>query len=159
MAYELGQVEISNLLVNNPTLASIVQNALASNQWPNGNPVCPVAPYSGPGSSITDWFGILQGSPTAIGYAISDPTYGSVSVGCDANGVLHYVIGSSVSSSVQNAGPYVSPTTPPSTTPGCPGWSNIGSFNDFLACIGSAASTAEVIIIGVAGYLVYKEIK
>src|SRR6516162_1896624 len=115
MSYELGQVEISDLLTNNPTLASIVQNALASNQWPNGNPVCPVAP---------GWFS--SGSPTAIGYSISDDTYGSVMVACDANGVLRY---------------------------------NVGSFNDFLACLGSTVSTVEMILIGVGVYLVWREIK
>jgi|SRR6516162_3358503 hypothetical protein len=148
MSYELGQVEISDLLTNNPTLASIVQNALASNQWPNGNPVCPVAP---------GWFS--SGSPTAIGYSISDDTYGSVMVACDANGVLHYNVDSPVSPTVQNAPPYQSPVNPPPKTPGCPGWSNIGSFNDFLACLGSTVSTVEMILIGVGVYLVWREIK
>ena len=153
--YELGQVDISNLLTSNPTLQQIVKNALSSNVWPNGNQVCPTfASYWFPGIG---WFG--GGDPTAIGYAIPDPNYGSVLVACDANGVLHYVINSPVDPAVQNLPPYISPPGAPGGGGKCPGWSNISSINDFFACLSSGLTTLETIGIAVAAYLVWKEIK
>jgi hypothetical protein len=152
--YELGQVDISNLLTSNPTLQQIVKAALSSNQWPNGNQVCPTyASWWFPGIG---WFG--GGDPTAIGYSIPDPNYGNVLVACDANGVLHYIINSPVDPTVQNLPPYVSPPGP-GGTPVCPGWSNIQSVNDLLACISSGLNTAETIALGIAAYLIWKEIK
>jgi len=152
--YELGQYDISNLLTSNPTLQQIVKNALSSNQWPNGNQVCPTfATYWFPGIG---WFG--GGSPAAIGYAIPDPNYGSVLVACDANGVLHYIINSPVNPQVQDLPPYVSPPTGSSTSV-CPGWSNIQTVNDFLACIAQGINTAEAVALLVAGYLIWKEVK
>jgi len=152
--YELGQNDISNLLTSNPQLQSIVQAALSSNQWPNGNQVCPTyASYWLPGIG---WFG--GGDPTAIGYSIPDPTYGNVLVACDASQVLHYIINSPINPQVMNLPPYVSPPTGPSTSV-CPGWSNIQTVNDFLACLSSGLTTAETIALLIAGYLVYKELK
>lgn len=147
MSYLLNQTQISDLLSRNPQYQELIQNALSSNQWPNGNQVC---------GTSSSWFGLFSGSPTAIGYNISDDVYGTITLACDASGVIQYNASTPVSTPVMNAGPYTSPTVPTPSGPGCPGWGNIQSVNDFLACSGDLATTA--LSIGVL-YVLYQVFK
>src|SRR5215831_4745480 len=147
MSYELNQQQISDLLTRHPEYQQLIQHALATNTWPNGNPVCSVA--------ASTWFpNLFPGSPTAIGYNVQDEDYGNITLACDTSGVIHYNADSPVLASVMNAGPYVSPTNPTPSGPGCPGWSNIGSVNDFLACVGDLGTTLKWGVIAYIGYLV-----
>jgi hypothetical protein len=150
--YPLNQLQISDLLTRNPQIQTLITNALSSNQWPNGNQVCPTQ---------DSWFGMIAGSPTAIGYNVQDDVYGTVLIACDASGVLNYTANTPVTTSVQNAAPYVSPTVPQANTPAgtCPGWSNIASVTDFLTCLGNLVTTTEGIVLIVVGYMVYKNLK
>jgi hypothetical protein len=150
MSVLLNVAQVSDLLSRNAQIQQIVTDALNSNQWPNGNQVCPT------GSS---WFGLFSGSPTAIGYNVYDDVYGNITIACDASGVLNYNADTPVATAVMNAPPYVSPTVPTPTGPGCPGWTNITGVNDFLACVGDLGTTLKWGVVAFIGYKVYKELK
>lgn len=147
MSYLLNESQKSDLFTRRPDIQALVSQALSTNTWPNGNQVCPTA---------ASWFGWFPGSPTAIGYNVQDDMYGTITIACDASGVLRYNANTPIDTSVMNQGPYQSPENPAPQGPGCPGWSNISSVNDFLACTGDLLTTAKWLIIGYVGYQVYK---
>lgn len=150
MSYLLNEAQKSDLLSRNQQIQQLVTDALNSNQWPDGNPVCPTQ---------SSWFGLFSGSPTAIGYNVQDDVYGTITIACDASGVLQYNANTPVSTSVMNQGPYQSPVNPAPNTPGCPGWGNITGVNDFLACTGDLLTTAKWLIVAFIGYKIYQGMK
>lgn len=140
----LSSDALSAFLASNSVANQAVQNLIQTGFWPTGD--------SGP-----------------VGWTISDPTYGTVTLVEDGNGNLYALVPSGGSATqnqavttiatTTNAPPYVSPSSGPSTSV-CPGWSNVQSVNDLLACLSSALSSGQnLIITGVSLYVLYKLLK
>lgn len=140
----LSQTDLSNALMNNATLYNAYQYFMSNGVWPSGN-------------------------PGGVGYTVSDPTYGSITLVLDGTGNIYALVPSggtsaqntavATVSTTTNAPPYVSPSTG-GGTPSCPGWSNIASLNDVLGCLSTALSSGEnLLITGVSLYVLYKLVK
>lgn len=143
MSRLLSDAEIADLLASNSQIAQAVQAV----SWASG-------------SGFGYW---PNGASATQGWYVVDPKYGGLLIAQnqgDGRIVYNADLPGYLNTAAINAPQYLPPDTSPGPTV-CPGWSNIGSIEDLLACLSQGASgalsTLELVAVAVVAYVVYRE--